>query len=152
MARRFDSYEHLLRLAVLFVVGILLFVALRWWLVPKDYGKWGPYRAAAVAQIAARPISYAGQATCVDCHTDVADTRKANAHAAISCETCHGPLAKHAADPENPARKPDPRAVCVSCHKADPAKPAAFKTVNVADHADNGPCTACHPAHAPRTW
>lgn len=152
MPPRFDSYEHLLRLAALFVVGILLFAGLRWWLVPPDYGRFGPYRAGAVDQIRSRPIAYAGQAACVECHTDVADARKANAHARISCETCHGPLARHAEDPANAARKPDPRAVCATCHTPNPAKPSGFKTVNFTEHADPGPCTSCHPAHAPRTW
>jgi hypothetical protein len=37
----FRSYEHLLRLAALFAVAIALFVVLRWWLVPGDYGRLG---------------------------------------------------------------------------------------------------------------
>ena len=40
----FRSYEHLLRLAALFAVGATLFLGLRWWLVPSDYGRLGPYR------------------------------------------------------------------------------------------------------------
>lgn len=152
MPRRFDSYAHLLRLIALFLAILLLFAAARWRLVPRDYGRLGAYRAGALADIRAHPIVYAGQAACVDCHTDVADARKANAHAHVSCETCHGPLARHAADPENPARTPDPRAVCAVCHTPNPAKPSGFATVDFAEHADNGPCTACHPPHAPRTW
>jgi hypothetical protein len=152
MAPRFDSYQHLLRLAALFVIGVALFAGLRWWLVPPSYGRYGPYRADALQQIRSRPISYAGQAACIDCHSDVATARKDNAHAKISCETCHGPLAKHAEDPANPAEKPDPRGTCAVCHRPNPAKPSTFKTVNFTEHADAGPCTACHPAHAPRTW
>lgn len=145
----FRSYEHLLRLAALFAAGVALFVVLRWLLVPADYGQIGPYRAGALAQNRARPIVHAGQAACVECHADVADIRKANAHERIGCESCHGPLAAHAIDPSVAAPRPDPRATCAVCHLPDAAKPRAFKTVTFAEHADPGACTTCHPAHAP---
>jgi hypothetical protein len=146
----FRSYEHLLRLAAVFAVGVALFLVLRWLLVPVDYGRLGPYRASALQQNQLRPIAYAGQLACVDCHTDVADLRKGNAHARISCETCHGPLARHAADASVAAARPDPRAICAVCHTPSASKPKWFKTVVFTEHADAGPCTACHPAHAPR--
>jgi Cytochrome c7 and related cytochrome c len=146
----FRSYEHLLRLAAVFAAGVLVFVVLRALLVPADYGRFGRYRAGALTQIASRSIVYAGQLTCVDCHTDVAEARKSNAHARISCESCHGPLGAHAADPSVAARKPDPRAVCAVCHQPDAARSRAIKTVVFADHADPGPCTSCHAPHAPK--
>ena len=146
----FRSYEHLLRLAALFAVGVALFLGLRWMLVPSDYGRLGPYRAGALAANQARPIVYAGQAACVDCHSDVADIRKTNAHARISCESCHGPLAGHALDPAVAAVRPDPRAICAVCHLPSAAKPLGFKTVDFADHAGAEACTTCHPAHAPK--
>ena len=146
----FRSYEHLLRLAALFALGVALFLGLRWLLVPSDYGRFGPYRASALTANQLRPIVYGGQVACVECHTDVADLRKANAHAHISCESCHGPLATHAADPAVAAKRLDPRAICAVCHVPSAAKPPWFKTVNFTEHADPGPCTTCHPAHAPR--
>ena len=147
---RFSSYEHLLRLAALFAVGIALFAGLRWLLVPSDYGLIGPYRASALAQNREQPIAYAGQVACIECHSDVADARTGNAHADISCESCHGALAAHAADPSVAAVRPDPRATCAICHVPDLAKPAAFKTVNFADHAGTESCGSCHQPHAPR--
>lgn len=146
----FRSYEHLLRLAALFAAGILLFVAVRWVLVPSDYGELGPYRTGAIAQNQARPIAYAGQAACVSCHTDVAELRRPNAHARISCEACHLPLATHAADPAVAAPRPDGRTTCAGCHLPDAARPSGFKTVTFADHAGEEACTSCHPAHAPK--
>ena len=146
----FRSYEHLLRLAALFVTGIALFLGLRWILVPADYGLIGPYRASALVQNREKPIAYAGQAACIDCHSDVAEIRKANAHAQVSCESCHGPLAAHAGDPSVAALRPDPRATCAVCHTPNPAKPAAFKTVIFAEHAGDESCATCHPPHAPR--
>lgn len=146
----FHSYAHLLRLAALFGAGIALFLGLRWMLVPADYGELGPFRASAMTTAQARPIAYAGQVSCVACHSDVDETRKANAHERISCESCHGPLARHAEDPAIAAPRPDPRATCAVCHRPDPAKPRTFKTVVFADHAGDESCTTCHPAHAPR--
>lgn len=146
----FRSYEHLLRLAALFAVGVALFLGLRAVLVPSDYGRLGPYRADALTANQARPIVYAGQAACIDCHRDVADLRQANAHARISCESCHGPLAGHTTDPAVAAARPDPRAICAVCHLPLAAKPSGFKTVNFTDHAGPEPCTTCHRAHAPK--
>lgn len=146
----FRAYEHLVRLALLFAAGTLAFLVVRSALVPSDYGELGPYRASALVEIRARPIVYAGQAACVECHTDVAEARATNSHARISCETCHGALAAHATDPSIAAGTPHPRAICAVCHRPDPAKPAGFKTVVFDDHADPGACTSCHPSHAPR--
>ena len=146
----FRAYAHLLRLAALSAVVIGLFLIVRSLWVPADYGVLGPYRAGAIAQIQARPIAYAGQMACVECHTDVAAVRQANAHAAISCESCHGASAGHAADPAVAAPRPDPRATCAVCHRPDAAKPRSFKTVVFDEHADPGPCTSCHAAHAPK--
>jgi hypothetical protein len=146
----FRSYEHLLRLAAVFAAAAVVFAILRALLVPADYGRFGRYRAGALLQIASHSTVYAGQLSCVECHTDVAEARKNNMHARISCETCHGPLAAHADDPSVAARKPDARAVCAVCHQPDPARTRAIKTVLFADHADPGPCTSCHSPHAPK--
>jgi hypothetical protein len=146
----FRTYEHLLRLAALFAAGVALFLGLRVLLVPADYGRTGPYRAGAVAENRNRPIVFAGQAACVECHGDVAEVRRSNAHASISCESCHGALAAHAGDPSVAAPRPGPRATCAICHLPDPAKPRQFSTVDFADHAGDEPCTTCHAAHAPR--
>ena len=146
----FTSYEHLLRLATLFAVGIALFLGVRTLLVADDYGLLGPYRASALAQNRAKPIAFAGQLACVDCHTDVAELRKGNAHERISCESCHGALAAHAADPAVAAPRPGGRTTCAICHVPDRAKPVGFKTVNFAEHAGDESCVSCHVPHAPR--
>jgi hypothetical protein len=146
----FRAWEHLLRLVAVFAAAVAAFVVLRSMLVPSDYGELGPYRTAAVAQNRARPITFAGEIACVACHTDVAERRKTNAHARVSCESCHGPLAPHADDPSIAVRRPDPRATCAICHRPDAAKPPGFATVAFSEHADDGACTSCHPAHAPQ--
>jgi hypothetical protein len=146
----FRDYEHLLRLAALCAAGLAVFAAVRWLLVPADYGDLGPFRAGAVAENRSRPIVYAGQVACVNCHVDVAELRQPNAHARIGCEACHLPLAAHAADPASAPARLDGRKTCAGCHLPDAARPPTFKTVTFDDHAGEETCTTCHPAHAPK--
>jgi hypothetical protein len=147
----FRDHAHLVRVAVLFACGIALFFAMRAVVVPRDFGLYGHYRAGALDQVRARPIVYAGQAACVECHSDVGDERKASSHARVSCEACHGPLATHASgDAQDKPPRPDGRRTCERCHLASPSKPAAFPQIVLADHADQGPCIACHNPHAPK--
>ena len=96
--RRFKDAEHLLRLAAFFLAAVLVFAVARAEFVPASFGKFGHYRANAIDDIRARPIAHAGQAACAECHSDVVELRAQARHKAIACESCHGPLAKHAAD------------------------------------------------------
>jgi hypothetical protein len=151
MGNRFGSYAHLVRMAGLFVVGIIIFLVARSLSVPADFGVYGHYRAGALDDARARPISFAGQAACVECHSDVGEVRKAGRHATVSCESCHGPLATHAAG-EQPLKPtlPDGRAICVSCHQKSMSKPVAFPQVDPADHAGDNKCIECHTPHSPQ--
>jgi hypothetical protein len=144
------DYAHVLRMAALFAIGIAAFLAWRSWMVPGDFGVYGHYRAGAVAAAAMRPSHYAGQATCIECHTDVQQVRSTGRHAGVACEACHGPLGAHANGETDVAPiRPSPRAVCLTCHTARLGMPATFPKVIVNEHAEAGPCTECHAAHAP---
>src|SRR6476469_7968181 len=90
----FKDFEHLIRLAALFIGGLLLFTVVRAEFVPKDFGKYGHYRPGAIGDVAARPITYAGRARCTECHEDTVNEAAPAKHKVISCETCHGPLLK----------------------------------------------------------
>ena len=144
------SKEHLVRLAGLFAGAFLLFVLVRAALVPEGFGRLGHYRPGALADVAARPVVFAGRAACGDCHEDVAGKLHGGKHAGVGCEACHGPHAKHAADPVSvQAVKPDPKALCPVCHAANAAKPVKFPQVDVKEHADGASCTECHDPHHP---
>lgn len=151
MKTRFKDIEHLLRLAGLFAAGALVFVLVRATLVPDDFGVYGHYRAGALDDGRARPIAYAGQAACSDCHEDVVTMRADSGHAKLACEGCHGPAAAHieAPDERKPLR-PDGRQLCVRCHAANTGKPRWYRTVVVQDHAGEEKCITCHQPHAPR--
>lgn len=150
MKRSFKDVEHLVRLAAIFVFGGLLFVVARAALVPADFGTLGHYRAGAIDDVRSRPIKYAGQAACVDCHSDVLETRAPAKHVALSCETCHGPLAAHVEDQEPTVARIDMQPLCIRCHAANTGKPKGFPAVDVAEHTGDEPCVNCHKPHNPR--
>jgi hypothetical protein len=150
MSQFLKGKEHLARMAGLFAVGITSFFVLRYVMVPAGFGLYGHYRPGALADNRIRAMSYAGRAVCEQCHPDVVEARKGGKHAAIGCEACHGPLARHAEAPGDvAAKRPDGRETCLHCHLASVARPKAFPQVQIPEHSDAGPCIACHKSHAP---
>lgn len=149
--RAFGHGEHLARVAALFVAGIVAFVVLRQWLVPPDFGVHGHYRAGALSDNRAQALVHGGHEACTACHTDVAESRRGSRHAAIACESCHGPQGPHAEDPSVQPARPDVRGLCVRCHATLVGRPAFVPQVDARDHAPpDASCVDCHDAHAPR--
>jgi uncharacterized CHY-type Zn-finger protein len=149
--KRFKDVEHLIRLAGLFFAGLLVFTVARAELVPPTFGKLGHYRAAAIDEIGAKPPEYAGQQACAGCHADVVELRAQARHRGIACESCHGPLAKHAADPGQMTPKlPEARPLCVHCHAANTGKSKRYPTVDITEHAGDETCLTCHTPHNPK--
>jgi hypothetical protein len=141
---------HLVRVALVFLAGLVLFLAVRGVLVPKSFGQYGHYRGDSLKEIAARPIKYAGREACADCHPDVAEVKSKGKHARLGCEACHGPLANHAAASSavKPAL-PDTAVLCVRCHEVNASKPAKFPQVNSKEHSSGMACGSCHQPHTP---
>ena len=150
MRSLFGHREHLVRVAVLFVGGILGFLVVQALLVPDDFGVYGHFRAGALDDNRALPLVHAGRAACVECHSDVPEEAAGGAHAAVRCEACHGAQGRHAEDPsvDEPGR-PDAATLCAGCHAANVARPAGFPQVDAADHAAGESCLTCHAAHHP---
>ena len=146
----FQDTGHLFRVAAVFLVGFVVFLVLRSFLVPRSFGRYGHYRANAIADIAALPINYAGHQVCEGCHTEVQDVKSKGVHKGVACESCHGPLAAHANDPASvtPA-KLDTIVLCPRCHQANTAKPKGFPQVDVAEHSSGAACNTCHQPHSP---
>jgi hypothetical protein len=152
MREIFKDKEHLVRVAVLAAGGLLVFLLVQALLVPADFGVYGHFRAGALDDNRARPVVFAGRQACAACHEDIAKARQGSRHAGVGCETCHGPLARHAEDPSAlQPELPDKRTLCLGCHHVNAARPSGFPQVNPKDHGDAGPCTACHKAHHPET-
>jgi hypothetical protein len=150
MTPPFEDREHLVRVAVLFAGGFAAFLVLRALLVPAGFGVYGHFRVAALDANRQRPLAFAGRSACAECHSEEADLLRSGKHVRVGCEACHGALARHAEDPASQkAVRPDPRAVCLSCHLPNRAKPASFPQIVPADHAPQGSCADCHRPHAP---
>ncbi len=150
MRKSLRDVEHLLRLAILFAAGLGAFLLLRFIFVPPSFGLYGHYRADALADEQALPVVYAGRQACVECHDDKAKLWSAGGHHNLGCEACHGPLGKHAADPD--AVKPvlpDPATLCMTCHRPNAAKPKSFPQVDPTKHNPGNSCVDCHDPHSP---
>ena len=141
---------HLFRFLGLFVIAFLIFLVVRHFVVPKSFGEYGHYRGAAIDEIAALPVKFAGHQTCEACHSDIADTKNGGKHAHVNCEACHGALADHASDPASVIPMlPDTTVLCARCHTASAAKPAGFPQVKIDEHSGGLPCKTCHNPHSP---
>lgn len=91
-----------------------------------------PQQEGTPAAAPAAPQGYAGSDVCITCHSDVGDHLATTPHgkeafnrrASQGCETCHGPAAAHAEDPDNEALRPrftkksvrQQSETCQSCH------------------------------------
>lgn len=148
----FRDAGHLFRFAGLFVLAFLVFLVVRHYVVPKSFGQYGHYRGAAIGEIAAHPVKFAGHEACETCHVDIADVKSKGKHAHVNCEACHGPQEKHASADDPSTVKPvlpDSAVLCTRCHTASAAKPKGFPQVDPAEHSNGLPCDTCHKPHNP---
>jgi uncharacterized CHY-type Zn-finger protein len=149
--KRFKDIEHLVRLAALFLGGVLVFSIARAELVPESFGRLGHYRANAIDDVRAKEPVHAGQAACAECHVDVVELRAKARHKGIACESCHGPLGTHARgeDEKKPAL-PVATPLCTHCHAANTGKSKRYPTVDIKEHSGGESCVTCHKPHDPR--
>ncbi|MEO8595380.1 MAG: cytochrome C [Candidatus Solibacter sp.] len=151
MEKLFRDSGHLIRPALVLLAGLGLFMVIRGAVVPKGFGQYGHYRPGALAMVRQHPLSYAGHEACAMCHEEESKTRAEGKHAHVSCETCHGPLAKHVDDPvANVPKLPTVATLCVRCHEKDQAKPKGFPQVVSAEHSNGMACNDCHKPHSPK--
>jgi hypothetical protein len=142
---------HLIRLALVCLICVLLFVAVRAAVVPPTFGQYGHYRGAALNENRMVAASYAGQDTCAVCHAEVLATKDKGVHKTIHCEACHGPQVKHTEDPTTVKPvKPNAQTLCPRCHEKDAARPAWFKQVDIKAHSQGLECAGCHTPHSPK--
>jgi hypothetical protein len=146
----FRDAEHLFRLATVFLVLLVVFLAARALLIPEGFGTYGHYRGGALQEARARELRFAGRDACLDCHEDIATTKMNAKHAGVGCEACHGPLQAHVAEPSTVVpEKHDANALCLVCHAENLAKPRGFPQINPKEHAGEDHCITCHDPHAP---
>jgi hypothetical protein len=126
--------------AVVAVVGI---AGVTW-----AYGEYGFHPEENAASWAALAPSYANSAACRSCHAEHYGQWQASKHAEITCESCHGPLAAHAADPKTAPTVVNPTTEqCVTCHQEATGRPVGFPQVSLTEHYPGVTCLQCHNPH-----
>jgi hypothetical protein len=134
---------------VLLVIGIVVFYsAARYLLTPPSFHQYGWYRGAALKEISARPVTFAGKQACDECHSEEYQKLQKFEHKTLSCEACHGAGQAHV---ENPDVKLEVLTYshCVRCHEANPSRPKWHKQIVSKTHYSGSKCTECHVPHAP---
>ena len=149
--------RHLRVLAFLMTVGGAGALFVRSQLVPKAFGDRGPYRAAALEQIASQPSRLSSDSDCLTCHSKVQEERAESPHKAVLCMHCHGNGHEHIAAAIKAAGTPgqvippagewdgsfhtkmdlfitQDRATCLSCHTSVVGMPSSFRSIDVAKH------------------
>jgi hypothetical protein len=135
------------------VVAFLVFLVVRGYVVPKTFGQYGHYRGAAIGEIAAHPVKFAGHQTCESCHSDIADTKTKGAHAHVNCEACHGALFQNLPAPPQPKGTLYERFVALIVPPPPPPPPVVLHADDPATVTPEKPdtlvlCARCHTASA----
>ena len=142
--------QKLLPLVAIAVLGLGALIAARQILVPKTFGEYGHYRAAAMDDIRKQDIAYAGISVCAECHDDIFAMKQQSLHRGLTCEVCHGPAAKHANAPDEfTPDAPRGRGYCPLCHGYNISRPSGFPQIIAERHNPGKPCMSCHNPHNP---
>jgi len=149
--------RHLRIVASLLLIGAMGAFFLRHSVVPEAFGAKGPYRPAALDQIAALPSVLSSDATCLKCHSKVQEERAESPHQAVRCMHCHGNGHEHIAAALKAAESPGMeipkaaewdgdfhskqdffvtknRSTCLSCHASVVGMPKDFRSIDMAKH------------------
>jgi hypothetical protein len=142
--------EQVVRLSIVFILLISSLIFLRTIFIPKNFGKYGHYRGAALEEAKTIEIKFAGKEVCADCHDDIFHNLQSGYHKTLSCEGCHGPAKKHIdSGGEWKPEKPTSRDFCLICHSYLPARPTGFPQVDPYVHHPPERCVKCHEPHNP---
>lgn len=149
--------SHALRPLYTFVCVIIIILAVRTLVVPRDFGigergyMYGWHRKGNEAEWKALPAAFQPMTTCKDCHPDQYGTLIKSPHAIINCQNCHGPAGDH---PTSPPKLPinRDRSLCLRCHAKlnYPNNPrGVIPGIDPATHNPGTACADCHNPHKP---
>ncbi len=150
------DYRHAIPVFVIVVSAVAAALTARHFLIPKTFGEYGHYRAAAMDDEREHATRHVGRAACSECHDDVAALHRKDAHASIECETCHGAGGKHVKNSDEPMNPASTRDDCLVCHRRLDARPGSFPQIEWREHFafvavkdESTPCVKCHSGHEP---
>ncbi|MFC2114373.1 hypothetical protein ACFLRI_03395 [Bacteroidota bacterium] len=143
--------QQIKHLVIAFAIVIGLFLVARHFLIPDSFGKTGHYRFDALAENEAHEAKYMGEASCSDCHSDMAELKAEGLHDGLSCEACHGPGYKHiASGMAEDISKPSGREFCGKCHATIVSRSVDnVLQIDITEHNKNKNCVNCHNPHEP---
>jgi hypothetical protein len=136
------------RTIALFVMGALTTAAIIWVGVPIAQGVIHNFGVRDNrAEVAWRSVTpeFGNALGCARCHDTEANRLHSLQHDGIGCQSCHGALAEHEADPAIGVTTPS-SAVCLKCHTKVDAQPTFLHAIVPADHYI-ATCLACHDPH-----
>src|SRR6266540_3306549 len=102
---RFPMPPQILRLVLVTIGIVATYIVARHLLTPASFGQYGHYRGAALGEISARQLMFAGVKACNECHDETFEVQAKDKHKPVSCEACHGPSRAHAKNPDLPLVK-----------------------------------------------
>ena len=156
---------HVIRIILFLAVLALVGLAARAIMVPKDFGKYGHYRAGAIEDEMNREVRNGTNDSCLACHPYIKEMHFSGVHKTVSCEFCHGPVADHIQENTVIAKLPKKQGeeittLCLRCHnqiiRARPKE--SIKMVSMPNHLEekkvrlDHTCDQCHNVHAPLMW
>lgn len=129
---------HLVRLAVLLILGGGVFATVRTFMIPPTWNSTEWYREGALEDLKEQPLMFGGNESCISCHKDDRENAHIRAtkeirsgmHVNLSCESCHGPAGLHVRDGKKIAEAKIEYSglLCLNCHNNLISTPASFPT------------------------
>jgi hypothetical protein len=139
---------QILRLLLLVIGIVVSYSAARYFMTPRSFHQYGWYRGEALAEISARPITFAGRKACDECHSEQYQKLVKYEHKTLSCEGCHGAGQAHVDNPDVKLEVLN-QSLCLRCHEANPSRPKWHKQIVSKSHYTDSKCSECHVPHAP---
>lgn len=151
--------KHLIRAFTLAILAVIIFTVVRNLVVPKSFGKYGHYRADAVAEEMAKQPLYQGADVYKKCYGDIYDKWADGKHKVVNCENCHEPGNIPITSPKSQWGTKTitinrEQSLCLRCHLSLPARPGTLSAipqpqVNLEEHMKGKGKIACFKCHNP---
>jgi len=142
--------RYIRRLLAVIAMIVVVVVLVRSQLVPASFGQYGHYRGNALGEIASREPRHAGQKACAKCHEERFELKNSEAHAGLSCHTCHGVAEEHVkSEGKVDAERPKGNSFCLRCHQRMIGRPRVLAQIDGTEHAGKDTCWKCHDPHNP---